>query len=624
MTKKFLLVAALVGALSLGSCVDNSESESVTAVRNAKVEQLKSLANLNNAEAEAKTIAANAEAALMQAQAEQAKAVAEYTKAQAEVEKAKVAYQEALTESQKATAAQNLAKAESLQAQAAIDKANAEATIKKIDAQLEYDLQRLQNDLLSAKQQYINNLKNLTDAEKSQFTKLVSDYTVAARNVINARKELAGMQRTLRAYENGLADINDTKDQAILDMQKQITEWEKEIANMQAQIDVYAQYTTPAEAEAALKAAENTLLDLQKKQAVAGEAASKTAKAAADAASKIEPANSQFMNLIVTNFADGSTNEVSDITLTQDKTGKNVGFNQVDDKGNTTFIPLYTTEQTKTQKITYTLEEGAIPANETYEEITSAYVLDADGFKSYFAQAETNITNTPEVTAAKKTADDAAKTQEAADKKVADLTSSIATLKATQKDTGVDLSAQITTLENELATAKTDAAAAKTAATEATKTYNELAEAAAKNVEKLAELKEVYADLTAAAPTFQKQLTAINSARKANAEANVVVEQANFAVEQQQATVDALALSSAGEDAKAQIKSLEEQIKNLEANIKSYNKQIDDVESITSQEEMIAFLQEEIDNKKLEISALEKISDEAKAELESAINGIEE
>lgn len=71
-----MMVAVLLGALSLGACVDDNESASVTDIRGAKAEQLRSLATLNEAKAEAELIRANAEAALQQAQAayEQAKA----------------------------------------------------------------------------------------------------------------------------------------------------------------------------------------------------------------------------------------------------------------------------------------------------------------------------------------------------------------------------------------------------------------------------------------------------------------------------------------------------------------------------------------------------------------------
>lgn len=64
MKKKLMMVAVLLGALSLGACVDNDESASVTAVRNAKAKQLESVANMNNANADAKKAITAAEVAI--------------------------------------------------------------------------------------------------------------------------------------------------------------------------------------------------------------------------------------------------------------------------------------------------------------------------------------------------------------------------------------------------------------------------------------------------------------------------------------------------------------------------------------------------------------------------------
>ena len=59
---KKLLSLVLICAMGLGmvSCVESEESPSVEAIRNAKAEQLKALANLANAQAEAAKITANA------------------------------------------------------------------------------------------------------------------------------------------------------------------------------------------------------------------------------------------------------------------------------------------------------------------------------------------------------------------------------------------------------------------------------------------------------------------------------------------------------------------------------------------------------------------------------------
>ena len=55
------MVGVLLGALSLGACVDDNESASVTNIRNAKADQLTALAEQARAEGEAAKILAEAE-----------------------------------------------------------------------------------------------------------------------------------------------------------------------------------------------------------------------------------------------------------------------------------------------------------------------------------------------------------------------------------------------------------------------------------------------------------------------------------------------------------------------------------------------------------------------------------
>lgn len=64
-----MMVAVLLGALSLGACVDDNESASVTNIRNAKAEQLTALAEKARAEGEAAKILAEAEQAVKEAYA---------------------------------------------------------------------------------------------------------------------------------------------------------------------------------------------------------------------------------------------------------------------------------------------------------------------------------------------------------------------------------------------------------------------------------------------------------------------------------------------------------------------------------------------------------------------------
>ena len=110
MKKKLMMVAVLLGALTLGACVDDNESASVTAIRNAKAAQLESIAALNNAKAQAETLRAEAEAALANAQAAYRQALADATAAKTEfltekyklqLEKLAAEYAQAIAEAKK-------------------------------------------------------------------------------------------------------------------------------------------------------------------------------------------------------------------------------------------------------------------------------------------------------------------------------------------------------------------------------------------------------------------------------------------------------------------------------------------------------------------------------------------
>ncbi len=161
MKKKLMMVAVLLGALSLGACVDNDESASVEAVRNAKAEQLKGAAALANAQAEAETIRANAEAKLKEAEA---------------------AYQDAKTEADKAKWA---AKLTVIQAEAARDIAKAQRDQK--DAEMA---------IITNQDQWINNTlwwnySNASDkliSLNGQLINATADEIALKAGVVSAQK----------------------------------------------------------------------------------------------------------------------------------------------------------------------------------------------------------------------------------------------------------------------------------------------------------------------------------------------------------------------------------------------------------------------------------------------------
>ena len=84
--KSFAILLTM--GLGLVSCVENIESESVKAIRDAKATELLALADLHKAQAEAESLLAKAEAALLEAQARYENALAESEELENQVAKA--------------------------------------------------------------------------------------------------------------------------------------------------------------------------------------------------------------------------------------------------------------------------------------------------------------------------------------------------------------------------------------------------------------------------------------------------------------------------------------------------------------------------------------------------------
>ena len=231
MKKNFFAIYALVGALVASpvftSCVDDSESASVTALRGAKAEQLKSIAALNNAKAQAETTLAQAEAALKAAEAE-------YKNALAEAEKAEAANIEEMTKQAQERFALEIAK---------------------LEAQTEMYLLQYQASI----QDYKNQLE---DAEYNRFNELYSRY-------LDELDELIAMQRQLVNDKNQLARLEANVISQEAWNQYNIKNQERNIATYEAQIallkdpaytalneqDIYAKYRVASkEADLAIKA----------------------------------------------------------------------------------------------------------------------------------------------------------------------------------------------------------------------------------------------------------------------------------------------------------------------------------------------------------------------------------
>ena len=190
----FIVAAAIAATFSMTSCVETTESASVTALREAKAEQLRALAEAERTRAAADSIVAAAEAAWRLAQAE-------YEQAQAD---------ELAFKTEKARA--------------------------KFEAQLEAILLEAQNRLLEAQQEN-NRLQNelLTQAS-GQLQTLYRTYFNEVEELNRLKSELNTANYTLVSYENNLISAEQTYN-SLIAME------EREIARYQAEIEAWQKYT---------------------------------------------------------------------------------------------------------------------------------------------------------------------------------------------------------------------------------------------------------------------------------------------------------------------------------------------------------------------------------------------
>lgn len=268
MKKKLMMVAVLLGALSLGACVDDNETQSVTDVRNAKAEQLQARADMNNAEAEAQKIQADAEAALMVAKAEAQKAAAAKTKAETETIQKRAELvelqKEAANLQNEAAKIENKRKQVELETALAnleVSKKEAKQDLAEIAARMELmaqtnqiELLKLQKRLADAQKELVNYDKRLaaaaTQAEKDKLAAeqlkletLSNKYFTAVEALIEAQNTLAGTKATLVGVESGLISDKVAKEKAIAVNNNTISMHEMRIAKYKE----YTNYKTDEE-----------------------------------------------------------------------------------------------------------------------------------------------------------------------------------------------------------------------------------------------------------------------------------------------------------------------------------------------------------------------------------------
>lgn len=262
MKKKLMMVTLLLAGLSMGACVDDKESASVTAVRDAKTEQLESVAAMNSAAAEAKQAIAAAEAALKLAEAQAKQAAADLKNAEAEYQKKQTELNALKNEAQSIENQKKQAELEAQLAQLEVDKKRIEKQMAQIKADMEKAQVEAQAALLraeaamkDAEQQLLDYEKQLADAktqaekdrieaERTELEQLAYTYSNAVTLLNLYKNDLIQLKSNLVLAENNLSTMKDGKEALIVDNTNAITQLQIEIDALKK----YANYTEDIEA----------------------------------------------------------------------------------------------------------------------------------------------------------------------------------------------------------------------------------------------------------------------------------------------------------------------------------------------------------------------------------------
>lgn len=255
---------ALVAFGAFQSCIDDKESVSVTNVRDAKANELNSIADYYEAQAKAQAILAQAEqdratadAALNAAQEAYYAAQAEYMTAQAAYWNAQAAYQDALTEQQKAETAALLIQNDAALAEA---EAKLQAALAQYDAQIalqKYNQAAYQNSLVEQQIAAVELQQKLAEAEiaaqNSKIAYWLNKYTYAADQLNQARGYVS---TSMQAVETAQSDVLDNRTNMSA-QQELLKNQQAQLSQLQARLETLKEYadSTPEEIDDAVNEA---------------------------------------------------------------------------------------------------------------------------------------------------------------------------------------------------------------------------------------------------------------------------------------------------------------------------------------------------------------------------------
>lgn len=664
MNKKLVFGAVLLGAMTLTSCVDDTESASVTAIRQAKAEQLQSLADLNKANAEAELIQANAYKAAQEA-------IAAYNEALKTEAQARAAYQQAMADYQAAQT--EIAKDEARQRaeQAAVDLEESKAKLENykkqlasLDAQYERDLYDNMLKALEAKEAYEAAIKTEDQKTQAKLLALLENYQKENDELLDLRSTLNTWKMQLARLEAGLISPNQSAELNIAYYNRDINSYKERIAEAQAYITTWNTVEF-ADAQTALEQAGKDRQALTKAKSDA-----QTAKNEADntASNAMYALNSSAY----VQSAEDLKNEYAYFNSVQirlvEEWRTNYGYEfygapaaainnwcavieSYDQQANDwvkSYIPLFTNNWSEPKYYSYQLIGISGNTQTSYEYYDSYYTLLEGGLDKYVTALETSLAETQE-----KNVTDAAKRLEDAQKAVTDAEKALSDAEAREKaqqdtadaynnrpaDTTAEKEAELLKAMQDAQTAydegikvwqaENDVTTAKQELNAATKNKNAADNDLAAMKQKLTEIKGLVATLKKDAATVAANVKTVNEDNLAFAKAEADYNIADNKLSQKNSEISALELIVNGTDdngygIKWQIEQKEEQIKNYEKQIASLEDQKamaekDLAAGKVSQDNQIAELKANIENQEAKVLAQEKITEAAKKALDDAM-----
>lgn len=655
MNKKLVFGAVLLGAMTLTSCVDDTESASVTAIRQAKAEQLQSLADLNKANADAALIQANAYKAAQEAIAAYNEALKAEAEASAAYKQAQIDYQNAQTEIARDEARQRAEQAAVDLERSKADLENYKKNLAALEAQYEADLYKNQLAALENKEKYEAAIKTEDQKKQAQLLALLQDYQDENDILVQLRKDLNGFKLSLAKYEAGLITPNAWASQQIEYYNNQNSNLQTQIDEARAYLDTYKTIDyTDAQTE----------LEELGKEKVALQKAQRTAQASRDAANtNMTDAwdildNSKYVGAIqdLRNNAyfycwNSILQQQINIEYVTNQSAPADAYHNwcavveqyANNECTNTYIPLYSNPKYTDKEYEYTYEGKVNKQYVSYYEYTSYNALIGDGVDKFVALAEKNVTDLTAALAEATTALDeateaVAAAQTAFDKAEADKD---AYEEAREKLYGEDSSnltdeekAALEKIVNEYSydayyTAENNLNDAKDVESSAQTTKNQIENTLSNVKEYAAKIKGYVTTLKSEASSVAGMLKTVNDTELAYAKAVAANEIANNNLSVVEGKIGACnQIINAGDvdnnNIKWQIQYKEENIKNWEFQMSQNNAQIAELKKQIAadqidQDKIVADLKADIENYEAKVLAQEKITEAAKKALDDAM-----